>query len=205
MQKLLNIKVCIWDFDGTLYRSTPAMIQNIRASEIRVICEHTGWSVEKASEEFYKLFKIVTPSGTHVVSMLTGITNKEATVETSKRSLYKEHLQKDEKLQPMFDTLKHFSHYMLVNGSQESVARGLSVLGVSPKIFKEVVTSEIVGETKPSSKGFEYIMKKTGLPADQHLMIGDREDVDLAPAKALGMQTCLVWDPMPVYDIVNIV
>ena len=36
-------------------------------------------------------------------------------------------------------------------------------------------------------------MKKTGLPPEAHLMIGDRELVDLAPAKNLGMHTCLVW------------
>ena len=36
-------------------------------------------------------------------------------------------------------------------------------------------------------------MKKTGLPAAAHIMIGDREAVDLAPAKMLGMKTCLVW------------
>ncbi|KKW01536.1 MAG: HAD superfamily (Subfamily IA) hydrolase, TIGR02253 [Parcubacteria group bacterium GW2011_GWA1_49_11] len=59
--------------------------------------------------------------------------------------------------------------------------------------FEEMVTAETVGITKPHPEGFRYILRKTGLPAEQHLMIGDREGVDLVPAKALGMKTCLVW------------
>jgi FMN phosphatase YigB (HAD superfamily) len=46
-------------------------------------------------------------------------------------------------------------------------------------------------------------MEKTGLPPVAHLMIGDRERVDLVPAKKLGMKTCLVWaaEPSMVADI----
>jgi FMN phosphatase YigB (HAD superfamily) len=36
----------------------------------------------------------------------------------------------------------------------------------------------------------DIFLKKTGLPAAAHLMIGDRELV-VAPAKKLGMRTCL--------------
>ena len=35
------------------------------------------------------------------------------------------------------------------------------------------------------------------LAAEEHLMIGDRDPVDLAPAQALGMHTCLVWTDTP--------
>ncbi len=54
------------------------------------------------------------------------------------------------------------------------------------------MTSEIVGDNKPSPKGFQYILSQTGLLPQEHLMIGDRVDVDLQPAKKLGMRTCLV-------------
>jgi len=56
-----------------------------------------------------------------------------------------------------------------------------------------MVTSETVGTTKPHEAGFRYILAKTKLPPAQHLMIGDREAVDIVPAKKLGMKTCLVW------------
>lgn len=187
-----NICVCIWDFDGTLYKSRPEFSDAIRAKEIQVIMRHTGWSEDKAKEEFYKIFKQKTPSGTRVVSLLTGIGNTQASVETSDNDFYIS-LYKDPMLSNMFLSLQRLTHYLLVNGSRGSAARGLHILGLNPAIFTEVVTSETVGETKPSPKGFLYIMHKTGLPAISHMMIGDREAVDLAPAKALGMKTCLVW------------
>ena len=41
---------------------------------------------------------------------------------------------------------------MLVNGSQESVSQGLALINLDKNIFEEIITSEIVGETKPSKK-----------------------------------------------------
>lgn len=214
MAKLSDIKVCIWDFDGTLYQQHHALWENIRASEIEVIMEHTGWTEEKAKEEFYKIYPSVTPSGTKTTSMLANISNAQASIESSKRTDYHTYLHADPKLEDMFSQVSRYTHYMLVNGSQESVTRGLALLGVKRDIFVEIVTSEVVGETKPSTKGFEYILEKTGLPPEQHLMIGDREAVDLAPAKSLGIQTCLVWSPQKseiaditiptIYDIVSV-
>ena len=40
-------------------------------------------------------------------------------------------------------------------------------------------------------------MDTTGLPPEAHVMIGDRELVDLKPAKTLGIKTCLVWSDVP--------
>lgn len=193
MEKISGLKVLIWDFDGTLYQQIPALWENIRDTEIQVIIDHTGWSGQKAREEFDKIHNVITPSGTKTTSMLAHISNAQASIETSKLTDYASNLKKDDQLTKLFASLSGFTHYMLVNGSQESVARGLSILGVDPSIFTEIVTSETVGETKPSTKGFSYIMQKTGLPPQSHMMIGDREAVDLVPAKALGMRTCLVW------------
>ena len=69
----------------------------------------------------------------------------------------------------------------------------IKITGLNANIFTGIVTSEKVGVNKPELKGFQYILNKTQLSADEHLMIGDREEVDLVPAKKLGMKTCLVW------------
>lgn len=193
MEKMQNIEVCIWDFDGTLYKQVPELWDQIHQTEIDVIAVHTGWTTQKAKEEFYKIYKVETPSGTTTVSRITGISHADASRETSARTDYATYLHPDPKLNEMFTQLSGYRHFMLINGSQESVARGLTLLGVDKDIFEEIVTSEIVGETKPSIKGFQYILDKTGVPAVRHLMIGDRELVDLAPAKSLGIKTCLVW------------
>ncbi len=197
MQKISDISVCIWDFDGTMYRQKPELWDSIRESEIRVVMKYTGWSEAKANEEFYKIYGVQTPSGTKTTAILAGITNAQASIESSAGTNYHKYLKKDPALLSLFRSLSHLTHYMLVNGSQDSVRRGCDLLGLDTGIFTEIVTSEIVGETKPSLRGFRYIMEKTGLPAASHLMIGDREKVDLAPAKDLGIRTCLVWQDTP--------
>ncbi len=212
--KLHGIKVLIWDFDGTLYRQQPALWDAIRASEIRVIMNHTGWTEEKAKEAFYNIYKVTTPSGTKTVSQLANITNQESSTESAVYVDYAGYLFPDPKLAALFSSLSSYTHYLLVNGTQASVAKGLSLLGVRASVFAEIVTSELMGDSKPSPKGYEYIMKHTGLPASSHLMIGDREPVDLATAKTLGMHTCLVWSDTPgaiaeitvptVYDVANV-
>lgn len=190
---LSDIKVLIWDFDGTLYKNDPRLLESIRERELEVIQKHTGWSRKKAEVEFYSLYPKSSPSGTKVVSMLSHIPLKDAARECAENKLYDNYLHPDKHLHDLFLKLSSYTHYLLVNGGRTSVLRGLKLLSLNSNIFKELITSEDMGVSKPDTKGFEYIMAKTGLAPHEHLMIGDRELVDLAPAKMLGMRTCLVW------------
>ena len=102
----------------------------------------------------------------------------------------------------------------------------LSMLGLPKETFVKIVTSEHAGANKPDPAGFQYIVDHYrdysssvyDLPAQagkfspatagsnntKFLMVGDRPLVDLAPAKALGMQTCLVWrEKKPEEDFID--
>ena len=188
-----NIKVLIWDFDGTLYKPNAELFAAVREAEYQAIMDHTGWSREKAIEEFHTLHKVTIQSATAVIAKLCHISIPQAAVASEKRFDRRDYVHHDPKLIDMFIQLKKFRHYILANGVKRYHIETLAALGVPPDTFEEIVTSETVGVTKPDDKGFRYIMKKTGLPPSAHLMIGDRELVDLAPAKKLGMHTCLVW------------
>lgn len=188
-----NIHVLIWDFDGTLYRASDALNVAIIEADYALIMRHTGWDKAKTIEEFHKIYKVKTPSNTETAALLAGISVKDAAIECE---LYKDRrpfLSRDQQLIEMFTRLSGYIHYFLVNGIQEKVKESLVVLGVSADIFVETVTAEVVGVNKPQLDGFKYILEKTGLSPSAHLMIGDREAVDLVPAKSLGMKTCLVW------------
>lgn len=188
-----NIKVIIWDFDGTLYELIPKLKEQLRESEYRVIADHTGWTKEKIHEAFHALYKKRFKSATQVVADVANISVAQAAVEMANSYDRTAFLKKDEKLIAMFKKLSSLTHYFLVNGTREKIVEAIKALGIPLTMFKEIITAEIVGDNKPSPKGFLYILKKTGLPPSQHLMIGDRIDVDLEPAKKLGMKTCLVW------------
>lgn len=188
-----NLKVLIWDFDGTLYKPNPELWHTVREAEYKTITNHTKWQKEKVVTEFEKLYKKVYPSATETVANLSGVSTKEAALEMESYYDRRDFVVHDDKLVALFDKLRMYRHFILANGVIAKHKETLRAMGLSPDIFEEMVTSETVGVTKPNDAGFRYIMSKTNLPPEEHMMIGDREMVDLAPAKKLGMKTCLVW------------
>lgn len=198
MMKTMNpqftsVKVLIWDFDGTLYKMTPEIAAAVKDADYKVVMNHTGWSREKTIEEFNKVYMVKTPSSTKTASLLSNISLLDAAIECEKYKDRTSHLVSDPKLITLFSKLSSYTHYILANGVVSKVESSLRVLGIHSSQFEEIVTAEKVGVNKPDTKGFEYIIKKTTLSPHAHLMIGDREVVDLAPAKSIGMKTCLVW------------
>lgn len=188
-----SIKVIIWDFDGTLYPPNTELFRAVREAELRVIADHTGWTHEKSAEEFYALHKKSIASATAVTAQLSGISIPQAAIEMEQYFDRRNYVARDEKLIALFKALKEYRHIVLANGIESRHKQTLAVLGLPAETFELYVTSETVGTTKPDPAGFRFILTYTGLAPHEHLMIGDREDVDLVPAKALGMKTCLVY------------
>jgi putative hydrolase of the HAD superfamily len=58
--------------------------------------------------------------------------------------------------------------------------------------FVGVVTPEDAGASKPKPGIFRHALGLLGLPASDCLMIGDSDEYDIEPARALGMSTFLV-------------
>jgi len=58
-------------------------------------------------------------------------------------------------------------------------------------LFTHIMSSWEVRLMKPDPRLFHLSLNRAGCPADEALMVGDRLDNDIAPAKAVGMQT--VW------------
>jgi HAD superfamily hydrolase (TIGR01549 family) len=193
MKHFSDILVCIWDIDGTLYPLTPAMSQEILEAAYQIIQEHMGWDRAKTLVEFKKVHHVITPSSTEAAAMICHMDTAIVAQKTDAYFNRLRYVKRDPKLITLFEQLSGYQHYLLGNGYRKYISQALDLLGIGSGIFKEIVTSEIVGVNKPEENGFRYILDKTGLPPWQHLMIGDREKVDLAPARALGMKTCLVW------------
>lgn len=192
-----DIKVIIWDVDGTLYPHTKEISQAVLESAYLVIEEHMGWDRAKTVSEFEKVHEKVTLSQTEAVAIICQIPTSQAAQESDHHFNRTRFVSHDDTLIALFGELRGFRHFILGNGAQKTIREGLAILGLSESIFEEIVTSETVGVNKPEDKGYRYIMEKTNLSAAAHLMVGDRERVDLAPAKGLGMRTCLVWSDTP--------
>ena len=57
--------------------------------------------------------------------------------------------------------------------------------------FDVIVASAEIGHAKPDKEIFEKAFELAGCTAEESVMVGDRLDNDIIPAKALGMKT--VW------------
>ncbi|TXT42726.1 MAG: putative hydrolase of the HAD superfamily, partial [Spirochaetes bacterium] len=80
---------------------------------------------------------------------------------------------------------------LLTNNPRFVGERSLEALGVKSR-FEHVVGLDDSFESKPNRAPFDAFLKRMGIEAAQCLSVGDREDVDLRPALALGMGAVLV-------------
>jgi len=190
---LSQISTIIWDVDGTLYLRNKALNHDVREAELIVLQNHTNWDRKQVEEEFYAVYPKKSSSATKAVALLTNISTEQAAKEMEEHFSRDKYLTYDQKLVDLFSALSTFDHYILTNGVEEVVYSTLAALGLQHSQFVEIVTSEKVGDNKPTTLGYEYILKQTGKPPNTHLMVGDRDSVDLQPAKKVGMQTCLVF------------
>ena len=66
----------------------------------------------------------------------------------------------------------------------------ISILGLK-KYFDLMVTSNETGKNKPDKKLWKVALKKLNLNPKECMMVGDKPEMDLKPAKEMGMAT--VW------------
>lgn len=205
----------IWDVDGTLYPSTPEgkkLLEEIYAQKVK---EELRIDFEKA-KAWFKTKKMLYKSSTLTFLALSIGPLKEVAEYFDKTFAEKIPIKKDPKLIELFEKLKNYQHYALRNGTLKGTYRILKRLGLDQikwkgcefGPFKKVwATLDTMGVPKPHPAVFEYVrtylfLKEKGrFPksekearkfAQKILMIGDRKEVDLEPARRLGMNGALV-------------
>lgn len=69
----------------------------------------------------------------------------------------------------------------------------LSHLDIPKGYFTYIIAGDDIKERKPALDGFYAMIDRSKLPPGQLLYVGDRVDVDIKPAKKVGMKTCLIY------------
>lgn len=90
---------------------------------------------------------------------------------------------------------------IIANQSPGSEKR-LAKFGLLP-FFEVVCASAEEGIAKPDPEIFRRALTRAGCAPADAVMIGDRTDNDIAPAKALGMQTVLIRQGYGGYHIIH--
>jgi HAD superfamily hydrolase (TIGR01509 family) len=86
---------------------------------------------------------------------------------------------------------------LLTNGPSEVQRPKVEQFGLATLVDFVGISGEL-GHWKPSPEAFLAVCRQLGVAPSRAVMVGDSEDFDMLPAKALGMQTARVGrDPQP--------
>jgi len=112
-----------------------------------------------------------------------------------------DHLKRDERLAATLEVLSRSVDLIAVTNNPATVGVAtIEVLGVSAYL-REVVGLESTGFSKPSLEPFREALRRLGSNAEATISVGDRYDVDIAPALAVGMGAILVAGVREVYGL----
>lgn len=78
--------------------------------------------------------------------------------------------------------------------------RVFPVIGLKTEWFSHIIQAGMLKEPKPNPEGFRKIIELTKEFPENILYVGDSVGKDIKPAKAVGMQTCLLWSKSPEAD-----
>ena len=186
----MGIKAIIFDIDGTLYYSAD-YLRHLTRAVIEALAELMKVDLREAQIKFRSVKDQV-----NTISMglkLLGIDRHvfyEVVVEKVEPCKY---------IKPRPELKELLSHLRArgikvgchTNSSRRLAEMVLRCLGLGLEDFDLVITCDDA-EPKPSEDGYLAAMEILGLRPDEILYVGDRWEVEVEPAKRLGMKTALV-------------
>ncbi len=197
------IEAIIFDVDGTLYNETDAKVKAelltaqfiseqskysmeevyfaYRQSKAEVINGFTGYSIRNDREKWYHntLKKLV----------ISNVTAEQASDFYWRVVL--DNMEPYPDLNLVIETLaKKYKLYVLTDELFDIQIKKLNRLGLTD-YFSEIVSSEIIGKTKPNVQLFDYIIKLIDKSVRNIAMVGDNPIADVKGANLAGIHS--VW------------
>ena len=97
----------------------------------------------------------------------------------------------------LFRQLREQGIRTAVFSDYSAVPEKLQALGFDPSWADVIADAPSLGGLKPSPASFLRLTERLGVPPQQCLMVGDRDDTDGAGARAVGMSFLQITGPEP--------
>ncbi len=202
------LKAIIFDLDGTLYKSPEVYQQFAEAAyhtyaKIRNTTKEQAKEIlEKKREELKKIRGFPVPYTLALIEFGIPIEKwHQENIAFFDAGLF---LKPDLKLKKVMEKLKQkYEIAVLTNNNRIQTERILRALGIID-LFDHIFTYESFNLIKPNPEIFISVVRKLGLKPQECLMVGDRYDVDLVPAKEIGMKIYEVKGPEQIPDSLEI-
>ncbi len=181
-----------FDLDNTLYdgAKTNEAIQDH-------ICGQASTFLDRPYEEIREIFRdhyerTQSASGS-LTLMGIGSSKGVEIVQTSlEEADVSPSLERDEKLVGMFDRLsQRYKLFLITSSSKNTASKKLSALGIESSLFSPFLYRDSP-YLRNDGSAFEYVASNHNVSFDSMMFVGDREKVDIIPAKSLGIKTAIV-------------
>lgn len=199
------IKAIIFDMDGTLYTSNEIREQ-FAAAAYHTLAKVNRISLARARDMIEeRRAELKAKSGFAVPYTLTlrsfnipiSVWHKENINFFNPRDF----LKKDNELKrSLIELKKNFCLVIMTNNNKVQTNRVLEGLELDG-LFDKIYTYNSYRILKPDPAFFKKAAADLGVEPEACLFVGDRYDVDLRPAKEIGMQILEVKGPEGIYDL----
>lgn len=183
------IRALLFDLDDTLYDESSYVASGFRA--VAAWLEQTrGWEAERVYKRFNETLAIYGRGQVfdRVMTEFGDCADRDHVDELVQR--YRAHVPVLRLHADASACLKTVSgRYLLglvTDGLPLMQRSKVAALGLE-SIFNTVIYSWDLNRPKPDPGGYAEAMRRLGVPAQEALIIGDRPDHDMAPARALGV------------------
>lgn len=189
---LTKIKIIVWDLDGTLFQSQKDLSLAMADAFVKILSEKKNLNENDARALLSKTVAI--HKGVTKSLEALGCGDRISIIKRVETLVDKvSYLKVDQKLQKLFTDLSNYKHAIASDTSHGTINSELEALGLSSSIFDSITGVDDAKTTKQDRMFYQVIINKSDYSPKDYLVVGDRVEVDLVPAKELGMITCLVW------------
>jgi FMN phosphatase YigB (HAD superfamily) len=206
--ELSGARGILFDIDGTLYDHAAYLASHTQSLTERLAME-LGRSYDEVRHEVRDVQDRLAAERGRRPSLANtflefGVSMEQNVAWRSRLLKPERYLGRDPRLAEVLSALKaRFALAALTNNPADIARRTLDILGVGA-FFPTLVALDDTLVSKPELEPFRAGLSSLELVAGEVIMIGDRYDVDIAPALELGMSGVLVDGVEDVYALPGI-
>lgn len=204
-----SIKLVLFDLDKTLNFSD-RYYEAVRTASLEIIAEKTGLNVDVIEKQITELRNQLRNSGSKMrqynIASEFGINYSEFDKLMADRIDVSKYIVASSDIFNMLTSLKAqaFSLGVLTDSGPLQARAVLSALGIL-NTFGHIISAPEIDMAKPDQGVYQYALAMFGVKPYEAIMIGDSVDMDINPAKRLGMNTVHVKTPEDVMRVGAIV
>jgi HAD superfamily hydrolase (TIGR01549 family) len=214
--KFRDIQAVGFDLDGTLYAQSPLMDEKIAtlfAEKILAKRPELG-TLEEAKEFSEKKYHELESRKKTLEAF--GFENAgEVMEEIFREADSTQFLSRDEELINLLGEIRKAKKclYLVTTAPEDEMNKKLGKLGVEKDIFDIIICGNdpLLAQKPKNGNVFRHVAEQSGIPAENHVYIGDREQSDILAPKSIGMKTIAVANEIgaadayapTIYDIKN--